>query len=193
MEKLNDSPTWSVQLIESPKAEDWLEVKRRALLTVGLRPVRVPSFEWRSDILRARHSPIRRLHFSFLLQGIPSWVATHLARHVHAQPYIRSQRNDRQNEYDRNKAPQDAPVNMIWDMTAEELMVVANKRLCSKAAAETRAVVTACCMEAAMACPEIAPYLVPMCEHNGGRCDELESCGRYPRGGYNDKRRACEL
>lgn len=170
-----------VTLLESPTEKDWMAVKRRALVTVGLTPVSVPSSAWRSEILRARHSPIRRLMFSFLLEGIPSWVATHLARHVHAQPYIRSQRNDRQSAYDRNTAPQAAPVSMIWDVNAEELMVVANKRLCAMTAPETRAVVRQCCALAAAAVPEIGPFLRPMCEHLGGRCDEMHGCGRYPK------------
>ncbi len=55
---------------------------------------------WKHSILRARHSPIRTLQFAFYLEDVPYWVSTHLARHVHAQPFIRSQRNDRENEYD---------------------------------------------------------------------------------------------
>ena len=105
-----------IKVTEYPKENDFLEVKRRALVTVGKKAKTIPDEEWIIKILKANHSPIRRLRFSFDLYGIPSWVATHLCRHIHAQPYVKSQRNDRQEEYDRNKAPQDAPVDMIWDM-----------------------------------------------------------------------------
>jgi len=108
-----------ITLLKHPTEEDWLEVKRRALVTVGKTPIEPPSMAWKRDILKARHSPIRYLRFSFLIEDIPYWVSVHLCRHVHAQPYVKSQRNDRQREYDRTKAPQDAPVNMIWDMNAE--------------------------------------------------------------------------
>lgn len=169
----------NIQLLEHPTETDWLEVKRRALVTIGKRPVTPPSDDWKRQILRARHSPIRYLRFSFLLSGIPSWVSVHLCRHVHAQPYVRSQRNDRQNEYDRNSAPQNAPVNMILDVNAEELMVIANKRLCNMAALETHSVVAAMCREVIAHCPEFEPFLVPLCEYTGG-CKEMNGgCGKY--------------
>jgi thymidylate synthase ThyX len=137
----------------------------------------MPDSEWRKDILRARHSPIRYLRFSFMLENIPSWVSVHLVRHVHAQPYVKSQRNDRQSEYDRTKAPQDAPVNMIWDINAEELLVIANKRLCRLASPETRAVVLEMCRRVVSECPEFDGLLVPMCIYNGGVCHEMKGCG----------------
>lgn len=169
----------SIELLEYPTANDWMEVKRRALVTIGKRPISPPTEDWKRDILRARHSPIRYLRFSFLLSGIPSWVSVHLCRHVHAQPYVRSQRNDRQNEYDRNSAPQDSPVDMILDVNAEELMVIANKRLCNMAALETHSVVAAMCREVIAHCPEFEPFLVPLCEYTGG-CKEMNGgCGKY--------------
>ena len=169
-----------ITLREYPKEYDWMEVKARALVTVGKTPVNAPDSEWKHEILEARHSPIRRLLYSFQIEGIPSWVATHLARHVHAQPYIKSQRNDRQGEYDRNAARQDAPVNMIWDVNGEELMEIANKRLCKMAAKETRDVVRMCCRLALDVTPEYAGLLVPMCVHHGGVCHEMRGgCGRY--------------
>ena len=103
-----------ITLLEYPVEQDWIEVKRRALVTVGKDKFAPPTDEWKDKILNARHSPIRRLRFSFLIEDIPSWVSVHLCRHIHAQPYVKSQRNDRQSKYDRGKAPQDAPVSMIW-------------------------------------------------------------------------------
>lgn len=172
----------NITLLRAPTEEDWMEVKRRALVTVGKTIVTPPTIEWKRKILRARHSPIRYLQFSFLLEGIPSWVSVHLVRHVHAQPYVKSQRNDRQSAYDRNKAPQDSPVDMIWDMNAEELMVIANKRLCAQASPETREVVTQMCRLAEEACQAISDFLVPMCIWRGGLCPEMNSCGRCTQG-----------
>lgn len=164
-----------VTLLEYPTEQDWIACKERALVTIGKTIKNPPDLPWKKSILKARHSPIRRLRFSFLLEDIPSWVATHLARHVHAQPYIKSQRNDRQDDYDRNKAPQDAPVTMIWDMNAEEFMVVANKRLCNQAAEETREVVQEMCLEALETNPEFKEFLVPMCKYVG-ECKEMYPC-----------------
>jgi len=167
-----------VTMIEYPTEIEWMRVKRRALVTVGKKPISPPDERWKREMLRARHSPIRYLRFSFLIEDLPSWVSVHLCRHVHAQPYVKSQRNDRQSDYDRNTAPQNAPVDMIWDMNAEELMVIANKRLCNMAAEETREVVRQMCELVIAKCPEFEPYLVPMCEYAGG-CKEINGCGKY--------------
>lgn len=164
-----------VELLEMPNERDWIEVKRRALVTIGRKPVTAPTEEWKHDILRARHSPIRRLFFSFYIE-CPYWVSVHLCRHIHAQPYVKSQRNDRQNDYDRNSAPQDAIVSMIWDMNAEELMVIANKRLCKQASEETQAVIKDICDKVIEVCPEFEGLLVPMCKY--GRCHEMFPCGK---------------
>lgn len=165
-----------VELIKYPINDDWAEVRRRALVTVGLKKADIPTLAWRCKILKARHSPIRYLHFSFYIE-CPYWVSVHLCRHVHATPYVKSQRNDRQDDYDRNKAPQDETVCMIWDMNAEELITIANKRLCNKASTETKQIVRQMCDLVIEKCPEFESELVPMCVREHG-CNEMQSCGR---------------
>lgn len=165
-----------VTLLKYPTEEDWIGCKQRALVTVGLNAKTPPDEKWKCDMLRARHSPIRYLQFSFLLEDIPSYVSVHLVRHIHAQPYVKSQRNDRQSNYDRNKAPQDAPVNMIWDMGAEELMTIMNKRLCGTADKTTQQVAKMMRDEVLKVCPEFKEFLVPMCVYLGGECREIFPC-----------------
>lgn len=167
-----------IELIEWPSERDWMACKERALITTWKDPKNPPTEGWKHKILEARHSPIRRLHFSFRITGIKSWISVHLCRHIHAQPYVSSQRNDRQDMYDRDLAFQAAPVNMIWDINAEELMVVANKRLCTQAQEETRAVVAEMCRLVEERCPEFKGLLVPMCEYQGHVCHEMKPCGR---------------
>lgn len=166
----------TVKLLKYPSEEDWLFAKQCALETVGLNAVTPPDFEWKRKILRARHSPIRELRFAFELENIPYWVSVHLCRHVHAQPYVRTQRNDRQDKYDRNKAPQDAPVTMIWTMNAEELITIAQKRLCEQAAKETQEVVAKMCDLVLEKMPEFDGLFAPPCVYYG-RCDEMFPCG----------------
>jgi thymidylate synthase ThyX len=168
-----------VELIKYPQSEDWKLCKQCALVTVGKEIKTEPNIKWKHEILEARHSPIRVLNFVFKLE-IPYWVSVHLCRHVHSQPFVRSQRNDRQSDYDRNTAPQNAPVTMLWYMNAEELMVIANKRLCKQASKETTEVVQLMCDEVLKVCPEFKHLLVPMCEY--GKCHEMFSC----RGDKND-------
>jgi thymidylate synthase ThyX len=165
-----------VCMTEHPSDHDWYEVKRRALVTMGYtKVVTLPDEAWKHSILEARHSPIRRLFFSFDIT-CPYWVSVHLCRHLHAQPYVKSQRNDRQDQYDRNSAPQDAPVDMIWDMNGEELMTIMNKRLCNLASEETRYVVKLMRDQVLAALPEFKGLLVPACAYNGGVCHEIYPC-----------------
>ena len=169
-----------ITMINSPTEETWMEVKARALVTIGKKAVTPPTTEWKHKILEARHSPIRHLMFSFYLKDIPSWVSVHLVRHhVGFQPFVKSQRNDRQNDYDRTKAPQDSPVDMIIDLNAESLMTLANKRLCNQASKETRDVVRKICDIVLEKYPEFEGLLVPMCEY--GRCHEMNPCGKYKK------------
>lgn len=163
-----------VKLLKYPTAEDWQFVKQCAFETIGKEAKTPPTDEWKRKILRARHSPIRELRFAFELT-VPYWVSVHLCRHIHTQPYVQSQRNDRQDQYDRNTAPQNAPVKMIWTMNAEALMIVANKRLCNKASKETREAVQMMCDKVNEVCPEMAEFLEPMCKYTG-ECKEMKPC-----------------
>lgn len=166
-----------VEIIKYPTEEDWLLVKKCTLETVGKETDKPATEKFKKDILRARHSPIRELRFVFRLTDIPYWVSVHLCRHVHAQPYVKTQRNDRQSAYDRENAPQNAPVNMMWSMNAEELITIANKRLCNLASKETRKLVQMICRAVTDVCPEFKEELVPMCVRNGGVCYEMFPCG----------------
>lgn len=167
-----------VTIRKHPTDEDWMLCKEATLTTIGKKSTKPPTMEWKKKILRARHSPIRELEFLFRLEDIPYWVSTHLVRHVHSVPFVKTQRNDRQNTYDRNEAPQGALVNMDWLVNAEEIQVIANKRLCTQAAKETRELVQMICDEVVKINPEFDGLLVPMCEHCGGICYEFEPCGR---------------
>ena len=171
-----------VMLIKAPKNSDLVFMKQCVYVTMGKRPKdALPSSELITKLLAARHSPIRVLNYGFMITNIPSNTATHLARHVHAVPFISSLRNDRQDRIDGDKAPRDTPVDMIFYCNAEELMNIANKRLCNKAAVNTRSVVMEMCEEAAKVTPELGQFLVPMCMRCGGVCYEPEPCGRYPK------------
>lgn len=173
-----------VTCIKSPDAADLELFKRCVWVTMGKvnRPGSHPSSELIRKCLDARHSPIRVLQFAFLFEGIPSNTATHLCRHVHATPFVSSLRNDRQDKIDGDNAPRNTPVDLILYVNAEELMTIANKRLCRKAAAKTREAVQMMCLEALDRLPELEGLLVPMCEYRGG-CHEINGCGWYERKG----------
>ena len=167
-----------VTLLKWITGDDWIGIRQRALVTVGKASDTAPSENWKTRILAARHSPIRYGMFSFLIEDVPYYVSVHLVRHHEGfQPYIRSQRNDRQSEYVRNSARQDAPVSMILDINAEAMMNIANKRLCGKADPATRALVQAMCDAVLQRNPEFKPFLTPACVYHGGVCHEMAPCG----------------
>ena len=169
----------TVELMRYPTDDDWNDVKLRALVTSGFTKVKTaPTAEWKDKMLNCRHSPIRDLRFSFYIMDMPYWLSTELSRHHEGcEKYIKSQRNDRQNNYDRNAARQDSPVNMIFDCNAESLMVVMNKRLCGRASKEMRELMHEIRELVVDKCPEFKPYLVPNCFYNGGVCHEMQCCG----------------
>lgn len=173
----------TVQLIKKPNVDDLMLLKQCVWITDmdkrGKVPLSLPSDELLHKLLRARHSPIRVLQFAFRIEAIPSNIATHLCRHVHAQPFVSSLRNDRQDIMDGDEAPRNTPVDMIYYVNAEELMTIANKRLCMKAAEKTREVVRMMCDLVEKEIPAFEGLLVPMCEYCGGVCHEIESCGRW--------------
>lgn len=169
-----------VSLIYYPEERELKLCLQTIWVTMGKtdEPKKPISSELLRKILIARHSPIRVLNFAFLIEDIPSNIATHLARHVHAVPFISSLRNDRQTRMDGDLAPRNTPVNMIFYCNAEELMIVANKRLCGKASEQTRIVVQMMRQRVIEKFPEFERVLVPMCLYHGGVCHEIEPCGK---------------
>lgn len=166
-----------VNVTRYPTQDDWNRARVLALGTEGKEGRNPASDTWKDKMLKCEHSPIRTLMFTIELIDIPYWVSVHFCRHKHGvEHYVQSQRNDRQSMYDRNSAPQNAPVKHTMDINAQELMFMARRRLCSKASAETKewmeAIVEAVCQK----CPEFRPHLVPNCVYLG-RCPEMYSCG----------------
>lgn len=160
-----------------PTQDDWNRVRRLALGTEGKTGNSPANEKWKEKMLKCEHSPIRSLMFTIEMIDIPYWVSVHFCRHKYGvEHYVRSQRNDRQTMYDRNTAPQNAPVNHTMEINAPELMYMARKRLCRKASDETRAWMETMVAEVIKVCPEFAPFLVPQCAYLG-RCPEMYSCG----------------
>ena len=169
----------SVEIMRYPKEEDWQRCKALALNTIGKKYAGSEvTNEWKRKILRSEHSPIRTLMFTIRMD-VPYWVSVHFCRHKYGvEHYVTSQRNDRQDKYDRTEAPQGAPVTHIMDINAQELIQMARMRLCSQASFETKMVMQMICDEVLVTNPEFSGILVPKClAHNG--CNEFKPCGYY--------------
>lgn len=175
-----------VELLRHPTDEDWQRCKMLAMNTIGKKWSGEVSDEWKRRILKAEHSPIRTLWFTVRME-LPYWVSTHFVRHKYGvEHYVSSQRNDRQNKYDREEAPQGAFVTHVMDVNAQELMQMARMRLCGQASSETRWVMARICSEVRRTNPEFAEFLKPKCLVHGG-CNEFKSCGLFDMEGREDE------
>ena len=173
-----------INILRVPSDEDWMYVKKAAFRTMDKDTDTPQTNEWKKRILKDNHSPIRMLNFLVEFKNLPSWISVHLVRHVHATPFVSTQRNDRCNRdegYDRRKAPQDTPVSMMWYMNAEELITIAHKRECLLAAPETRALVTRMLNKIEEMCPEFEDLFQPLCAYRNGLCDEFNPCEYYQK------------
>jgi hypothetical protein len=135
-----------------------------------------PSHKFKREILISEHSPIRSIAIKWRWTNIPSWVATHFSRHKW-ECFIKTQRTDRTGE-NRDKLPQDAPVNFTGDANVQHLIDTARKRLCRLASRETRKYMENFKTTLYTTESEISDVLVPNCIYRGG-CPEPGGCGWY--------------
>ena len=99
---------------------DWEEVVNDCRATVAKKELgKEPSVKFKKAILISEHDPIRDIEIKFRWRNIPYWVAMHWKTHIW-RSRTNTQRNDRQAEYDRNKAPQDSPVDLTGDFNLTE-------------------------------------------------------------------------
>ncbi len=170
----------AITILKNPSEEDWCTVRMLAMNTVGasLFDEKPLSLNLKKKYLKSEHSPIRALQF-IIKMDIPYYVSVHLVRHkIGVEHFVQSQRNDRQDKYDRTKAPQDAMVSHIMLINAPALMQMARKRLCGKADPATQKVMREIVRKVIEVNPEFEHVLVPNCEYLH-ECPEFRSCGRW--------------
>lgn len=157
---------------------DWQEIVDDCRVTVKKPPLgKEPSSDFKRRMVICEHSPIRDMWVKFRWVGMKYWEAMHWKTHVW-EGKVNTQRNDRQNLYDRNKAPQDVPVDFVGDANMQHTIDTERKRLCRMAAKETRE--TAEDFKRALHAvePEWSDGLVPNCIYRCG-CPEMGGCGMY--------------
>lgn len=159
---------------------DWEEVVNDCRATVKKSPLgKEPSQAFKKAILISEHSPIRDISVKFSWKNIKYWVAMHWKTH-HWESRVDSQRNDRQSRYDRESAPQDAPVDFIGDPNIQHTIDTWRKRLCRMASPETREYAEDFKRALHEVEPEWADVLVPNCVYRCG-CPEPTTCGWYQK------------
>lgn len=164
--------------IEVTKVTSWKDVLNAARFTQRKEPLdKEPSIEFKKKIIKAEHSPLRCLMFNIDMYDIPSYISTHLVRHVHAQPFVSSSRPDVNGSMaPRQQQLKTDPVNMRLFLNAQEIIHISRVRLCSKAESKTRQIWFKVIDELKKIEPELAAACVPSCIYRGF-CPEIKSCG----------------
>lgn len=132
---------------------------------------------FKKKLLISEHSPIRLFEVYWKWDGIPYFISTEWSRH-RFEKFISSQRNDRQDQYDRNAARQDAPVTFDGFANMQNLIDAWRKRLCCQATKEARELAEDFKVKLHETHPFEANVLVPSCVYRDG-CPELTPCGFF--------------
>lgn len=159
---------------------DWTDIKNECRNTINKEATdKKPSKDFILKLLIAEHSPIRLARIKWRWEQIKSWISVHFSRHwLGWSKWISTQRSDRTG-INRDKAPQDAPVNMDIEANAQALINVSRFRLCRQASPETRTY-----MEDLKETikksgqEEIALVMQPNCVYRAG-CSEFTTCGYW--------------
>ena len=155
---------------------DWTDVKNECRNTVNKEATeKEPTIDFKKKILISEHSPIRLIEIKWRWEGIKSWISVHFARHwLGWDKWISTQRNDRTG-VDRDKSPQDMPVNYDGKGNAQALINVARFRLCNSAHPETRAYMEDLKESIHEFEPELSDVMQRNCIYRGG-CPEFNPC-----------------
>lgn len=133
----------------------------------------------------SEHSPIRTRMFLVRVEGVPSWIATHFARHhIGVEKFISTQRDDRNPDVkERDVEPQGNLVDMEMFLNAQAIISISRKRLCKCTHPRTLAVWKAVVKKIEEIDPELSKACVPDCIYRG-HCFEYKSCNFHNTQGF---------
>lgn len=166
----------------------WKTIKRCTMTTISKDSEGYPTSEWKTRLIRAKHSPIRIGRIVVKLYDIPSYVATHLARHhVGVEKYIATRRSDR--GFENQVIDRNSPVDMVMDLNFEAIINISRKRLCSCADTNTIKIWRLILEEVKKHEPELYELCVRECVCDG-YCPEFKPCGYADTKHFEDAKKA---
>lgn len=149
----------------------------RAACDFTRKPGVKPSTMTLQKIYHCEHSPARVLMFAVQLDGVKSFVSTHLVRHKHGvEHFVESNRDDRGGD---QTVDRHTPVRHLMIANAQALMNMARKRLCFASHKETVGVFVRIKNAVRRVDPNLADYMAPECVIRG-YCPELRPCTAGP-------------
>ena len=167
----------TVTILSTPSKADWEQCKLLTLGTMSKQPKTPVTEAFKNTIIKSEHSPIYTLMITWEWVNLPSWVSVHFVRHhVGITHFVSSQRNDRQDQYDRNAARQDAPVLHRCTASFQTIINMSKMRLCQNASPETREAWLLVLKELKIPEPTLVKYCVAKCIYRNGICCEPKQC-----------------
>lgn len=156
----------------------WQHVKNSAMTTINKSSGKYPDDTWKRQMLLSEHSPIRLGHFLIRMEGIPSFVSTHLVRHKYGVEHFVSTNRDDRNDKSNGSANinRTSPVNHVISANYQGIINISRRRLCNKAHPSTTKVWQMVLDEIKYFDPVLYSVCVPECIYRGG-CYELSTCG----------------
>ena len=188
-------------LYNTPMEVIWREVLNSARLTVNKKNIdKEPSSAFKLEILKSEHTPIRLMWFKIYLSDLPTFVSQQYSRHIicgihdtfdgreqvnktDIDHFVTTQRTDRTGT-DRNKLPQDTPVNHLIVANAKGIIDMSRKRLCQLADPEAIKWWKKVKSEMMNICPELSDRMQPECIYRGS-CYEGKCCGYNKSNHFN--------
>lgn len=158
----------------------WRSIADSARTTIGMEEGNgEPSTSWKRRMLLAEHSPIRKLIVSWKWFNIFWWIQTHFTRHkVGVEWWSETSRTDRTGKERNTPNSQENLINLEGEATAQAIINISRKRLCSQTALETRITWKTLLQALKLREPELASICVPECIYRGW-CYEYKSCGYH--------------
>ena len=157
-------------------SDNWQEVKDSCMTTINKEHGKYPNNIWKKKILLCEHSPIRRIKAYWKWTELKYWVSVHIERHKHGiENWVGTQRTG---SNERENALQSTLVKHSCEANAQALINISRKRLCNKAAKDTRDAWNAVRDKISEKEPELAECMVRECIYRGF-CPEIHTCGYY--------------
>ena len=153
------------------------DVADRARTTIGMgKGDKEIKDSYMNKMYKCEHSPIRQQMYLVEIEGIPTFIATHLTRH-RITPFISTMRDDR---VELEEIPnRETPVKCDLLLNAQDFINISRKRLCYCSHPRTVALWRAVIDELAKVNPVLAENCVKECTYRNGFCPEHRTCGYY--------------
>lgn len=163
--------------------DGWEEARDSALVTIHSKNTgKAATYEWKMNLIRSEHSPLRENVLRVVIDDVPRWVADQFVRHnIGFQPYMGTWRPDRGAPVPREEQRMTDLTVLKMTMNFQAVINVSKERLCIGCVSkETREIWETILEELFNDEPELVFHCVPSCVYRFG-CKEFKPCGHFKK------------